>query len=73
MPRRVGLEGLASSAASTGEIDEVICHMYTACIFGGLLAAHQKTPDLHAAREFAMKEGRKMARVAIATLRRKPK
>jgi hypothetical protein len=69
----VGLERLTSSTAPTRAFDEVICHLYTACIFGGLLAAHRNTPDLHAARAFALKEGPKMARAAIATLRKRQK
>jgi hypothetical protein len=69
----VGLEGFAPSATPTRALDEVICHLYTASIFGGLLAAHRNTPDLHAARAFALKEGPKMARAAIRSLRKHTK
>jgi hypothetical protein len=72
MSRRVGLEGFAPSATPTRALDEVICHLYTASIFGGSLAAHQRgTPDLDAVRAFALKEGTKMARVAIRHLRKR--
>lgn len=73
MPRRVGLGGSAASAAPPGAVvDEVICHIYTAVVFGGSLAAHRGgTPDLHKARTFALKEGPRMARAAMRSWRRK--